>query len=161
LSCYTEVKFQDPVGKNKYEIFMNGPLRTGQNATYRAQGSVIQYCTDRTLVEYAGDQEFLPDGPLTLDDNLFAGQLKNLQFYFATYANPAFAVLRNCSNAYYAYRKSSIRHGATQPLKENYSTDLEIGQASIFIGDPIPMYSNVQGGYGILAAYTADTKPIR
>ena len=60
-----------------------------------------------------------------------------------------YAILRTTSYTYYNYRKYWIRHSNNQQIGNNIEDPLFMS----LIGDPVSMYSNVEGGYGIFAAY--------
>ncbi len=60
-----------------------------------------------------------------------------------------YAILRTTSRAYYNYRKSWIKHSNNQQNGNKIEEPLFM----TLIGDPSPMYSNVEGGYGIFAGY--------
>ncbi|MFA6482970.1 MAG: DUF4249 domain-containing protein [Bacteroidales bacterium] len=66
--------------------------------------------------------------------------------------NGTFLVLRSVSKTYYDFRKSWILHRRTQ----NRGAFNEEPLATILIGNPTPLYSNITNGYGIFAAYSQD-----
>ncbi len=56
---------------------------------------------------------------------------------------------RSCSSAYYQFRKSWTKHLYNQTLGQNLDDPIQL----LFFGDPVVMFSNVQGGYGVFAGY--------
>lgn len=68
---------------------------------------------------------------------------------FVPTLNEKYAVLRTTSQAYFNYRKYWIRHKNNQQTGNRIEDPLFIS----LVGDPVPMYTNVEGGYGIFAAY--------
>lgn len=60
-------------------------------------------------------------------------------------------IFHSVSEAYYEYRRSSNRHFYLQ----NTDTHLDDPISLLFIGSPIEMYSNIDGGYGIFAGYNS------
>ncbi|OUJ67410.1 DUF4249 family protein, partial [Hymenobacter crusticola] len=78
-----------------------------------------------------------------------AGGTRNGQVINPTLSGKLYLVLRSVSRSYYQYRKSWTRHLYNQGTKgEGY----DLNQL-LFLGDPSPMYSNVAGGYGVVAGY--------
>lgn len=75
------------------------------------------------------------------------GEFKNQ--FVPTDAEDKYAILRTTSFAYYNYRKGWIRHSNNQQTGSMVEEPLFM----TLVGDPTPMYSNVEGGYGIFAAY--------
>ncbi|WP_159517733.1 DUF4249 family protein [Sunxiuqinia indica] len=90
-----------------------------------------------------------PPGSLLFTDELFSGQTLTLDI-FSESSNPTI-VLKNVSRNYYEYRKSIISHLYNQNVERDDVYNL-------FKGDPVELYSNVQNGLGIYAAYTQDIK---
>jgi hypothetical protein len=95
-------------------------------------------------------------------DNLFDGQ----QYRMINKFNPVgatgtsqqavvptsderYAMLRTTSQAYFNYRKYWIRHSNNQQIGNQIEEPLFMS----LVGDPVTMYTNVEGGYGIFAAY--------
>lgn len=102
---------------------------------------------------------------LPFSDELFDGQTYTIKVNYiyptatATYNETEISmikdrrlivVLRAVSKDYYNYKKSLIIHQANQ-----YS-DFWDG-----IGQPVPMFGNIQNGYGIFAGYTTTTDTIK
>jgi hypothetical protein len=66
-------------------------------------------------------------------------------------AGDVYVVLRSVSRAYYQYRKSWTRHFYNQGTK---GPGGDLNQL-LFLGDPTRMYSNVNGGYGVMVGHAA------
>jgi len=65
--------------------------------------------------------------------------------------------LRSVSRAYYLFRKSWIRHTFNRgPSFTRFEIDYIYDTR--LIGDPVEMYSNIEGGLGIFASYVVDEK---
>ena len=61
----------------------------------------------------------------------------------------SYAILRTTTSVYYNYRKYWLRHSNNQQIGIRVEEPLFMS----LIGEPVPMYSNVENGYGIFAAY--------
>ncbi len=99
-------------------------------------------------------------------DNLFNGReytLNMKMFNEGTYhawlsepmvsgGNGDFFILRSVSRTYYDFRKSWLLHKRTR----NQGAFNEEPLATLLIGNPTSVISNVTNGYGILAAYVQD-----
>ncbi len=64
-------------------------------------------------------------------------------------AKDRYAILRTTTSVYYNYRKFWLRHSNNQQIGIRVEEPLFMS----LINSPIPMYSNVENGYGIFAAY--------
>lgn len=60
-----------------------------------------------------------------------------------------YAILRTTTSVYYNYRKFWLRHSNNQQIGIRVEEPIFMS----LIGEPVPMYSNVENGYGIFAAY--------
>lgn len=58
---------------------------------------------------------------------------------------------RKVSYAYYKYQKAWTRHRYTQPTSDRLDDIVRL----LFSSDPLPLYSNIEGGHGIFASYTS------
>lgn len=77
-----------------------------------------------------------------------SSQGKSKQAFLPT-SNEEYAVLRTTSRTYFNYRKYWIRHSNNQQT----AGPIEEPMFMTIMGDPVPMFNNVEGGYGIFAAY--------
>ena len=144
------VRFDDPVRTaNFYEI--SGYQET-QFLTLDARGNAALT---------AEDDSGLNPKPLVFSDKLFNGRSFELRASFLPHSRgggsggpttrPPRLVLRSISRAYYQYRKSWTRHLYNQGSKGD---TYDLNQL-LFLGDPSTMYSNVNGGYGVVVGYAA------
>ncbi len=157
------VRFDDPAQTpNFYEITAFQRERQGnqsQNFELDARGNAA--------LAAEGDAEFNP-GSLVFSDKLFNGQAFELRASFSPssrrgggilngvpfgprVAGDVYVVLRSVSRAYYQYRKSWTRHFYNQGTK---GPGGDLNQL-LFLGDPTRMYSNVNGGYGVMVGHAA------
>jgi hypothetical protein len=129
----------DPDRKNYYELVILDENNRLVN-TFHVSSPVI-------TVDNENDPN--PPGSLLFTDELFSGQTLTLEI-FSESSSPTI-VLKNVSRNYYEYRKSIISHLYNQNVERDDVYNL-------FKGDPVELYSNVQNGLGIFAAYTQDIK---
>ncbi|MET4074194.1 DUF4249 domain-containing protein [Hymenobacter sp. UYCo722] len=117
----------------------------------------------------AEDDSGLNSKSLVFSDKLFNGRSFELRASFLTHGHssggfnngqptgpttrPPRLVLRSISRAYYQYRKSWTRHLYNQGSKGD---TYDLNQL-LFLGDPSTMYSNVDGGYGVVVGYSAQS----
>ncbi len=156
-----EITIGDPPEKNFYELFFI--------YQYSPNEFHDNYIVNFQIEPVVADPVLRSDSELDywvftyiFTDNFFNGKnylMKNKflaavvggrftnQFVPIDYDN--YAILRTTSLTYYNYRKSWIRHSNNQQIGNKIEEPLFM----TLIGDPTPMYSNVEGGYGIFAAY--------
>lgn len=89
---------------------------------------------------------------LIFTDKMFDGKQCSVKIYFATQAYLDYnlkIIFRSVSKSYYKYKEKQFAY--------LFSLD-----SDIFFGmsEPISLYSNVTGGYGIFAGYSSDEKVI-
>ncbi|GAA4371779.1 hypothetical protein GCM10023186_00610 [Hymenobacter koreensis] len=93
-------------------------------------------------------------------DRLFRDQTAELRFQFnlGTLFGPRVEpartqplVLRTTSRAYYRFRKSWTRH------RYNQTTYADDPLQVLWQGEPVNLYTNVQGGYGVVACFAERT----
>ena len=111
----------------------------------------------------AEDESGLNPKSLVFSDRLFNGRRFELRASFLPHSHgggsggpttrPPRLVVRSVSRAYYQYRKSWTRHLYNQGSKGDTYDLTQL----LFLGDPSTMYSNVDGGYGVVVGYTAQT----
>jgi hypothetical protein len=65
------------------------------------------------------------------------------------YESGFFVVLRSASHSYYQYMKSWYRH----KLGKQVGNKVEAFALTPLLSDPVKMYSNIEGGYGIFTSY--------
>ena len=103
------------------------------------------------------NSEFTESAIIPFTDSFFNGQNYTVKlkykYPFASYSNGVpyiethnlLVPIYSTSKQYYKYRTKLIQH-----INNQYS-DVYFG-----IGDPVQMYTNIQGGYGIFAAYNSE-----
>lgn len=120
------------------------------------------------------DPSLLSDGDLSFNpstyycsDMLFNGNEKTLLlqkggsvflnfgtiFFDANYKR----CFKTCSAEYYQFRKSWTKHLFNQQNNDPLDDPIQL----LFFGDPVVLYSNVDGGYGVFAGYNAIQLPIK
>lgn len=158
-----EITIGDPPAHNYYELFFIYQYSPNEfNDNYHINFQIEPVIADPVL---RSDSE-LDYWVFTyiFSDNYFNGtnyRMKNKFLYAVqqgkftnqfvpTDAEDKYAILRTTSLAYYYYRKNWIRHSNNQQTGSMIEEPLFM----TLVGDPTPMYSNVEGGYGIFAAYS-------
>ena len=111
----------------------------------------------------AEDESSLNPKSLVFSDKLFNGRRFELRAAFLPHSRGGGSggpttraprlVLRSVSRAYYQYRKSWTRHLYNQGSKGDTYDLTQL----LFLGDPSTMYTNVDGGYGVVVGYTAQS----
>lgn len=145
-----ELSFTDPPGKNYYEISM------ATKPTF----FWLMKNTDPVLVSTS----LLDYNPKTLifNDNLFDGKATSIKVNYGVrdglfqkigngpgYQYPLSVSFRSVSEPYFLYKQKQIVY------LFSLESDILTGQP-----EPVQLYSNVEGGYGIFAGYSSDNKTI-
>jgi hypothetical protein len=106
-----------------------------------------------TVISREGDYDFYPETLLFTDMGI-DGLLYTLEVFFNNNSDSDYAQyileLRAISPEFYAYKKRLLRH------VENQYSNIWDG-----IGNPLPMYSNIESGYGIFAGYSSSFDTLR
>lgn len=156
-----EFEFSDALSKNYYELFFI-------QQTFPYQYDSLYWIYFQIGLEVAdpvlkSDSE-LDTNPYTyiFSDRYFNGKIYKMKnkfraavcggefkAAFAPTEKDNYVILRTTSLVYFNYRKYWIRHKYNQQEGDV----VEYPLFSIFIGTPVDMYSNVENGYGIFAAY--------
>ena len=153
-----ELEFTDKPGPNFYELSVIADYYV---AGFNYRHSVgFKYSTDPVLVS-TGLLDYYAES-IVFTDELFDGEQTSIKanYWIQTgempligegpeYGYILFVSLRSISESYYNYIRKQII----------YQYSLE---SNIFTGlpDPVHMYSNITGGYGIFAGYSSDNKTI-
>ncbi len=149
------IRFQDDMQKNYYELRLVLVDSTDEGAV-RLRQLLFSKTNDLSLLS-TGLIEFEP-ASIPFNDVLFNGQNYFLSTYYklpfgsssgSSYDTHNLIVQFNSvSYQYYRYARQMIMH------IRNQESDILEG-----IGDPVGMYTNIENGYGIFAAYNphADT----
>jgi hypothetical protein len=147
-----KVTFNDPAGIHNYYMF-------AMNLTYKEFDYVTQTFTGRKLTEnqYVSgneDDRFFRDeshyfgGKIVFDDLLFDGKEKQIDFDFFPYS-------------YYESDTVwlSVRLDQIDPSYFKYALSYEAMDRSGGnpFAEPVQVYSNVEGGFGLFAGCTADS----
>ncbi len=163
----TTLKFyDDPHQKNYYEIvFMDGKsFQIDYYFNDIAYGPLIK---DPILIN-EGDMDLLPT-TYFFSDEMFDGDTCELVLpkggrgFYNDYTGEYecndgnYIVLRTVSEEYYLYRKFWTRHLYNQ----QNSGDIQDPIAMLFQGQPVPMYTNVEQGLGVFAAYSQHKKYLK
>jgi len=149
----TKIEFDDPIeelnfyewGSNmfQYEISQetDPSLLSDGDLSYNPS---TYYCSDnlfngthKTVLLQKGGQVFLNFGTIFFD--------ANYQKCF-----------KSCSSEYYQFRKSWTKHLYNQQNNSSLDDPVQL----LFLGDPVTLYSNVIGGYGVFAGYNAIQLPV-
>jgi len=110
-----------------------------------------------------GILDFEPD-IFVFSDNLFNGKEieLNLNYYGGAkitdriYPAEAYIITQSISKEYYEFLLSWYKHKYNQNIEEHveYLTKDYDPVPLIFQGEPVELYSNIEGGYGIFAGYS-------
>ncbi len=117
--------------------------------------------TDQSILSDS-ELDFLPT-TYFFSDVLFNGQLKKLRLvgggkgvfsfggslFYDEFYKHNFKIV---SEEYYKFRKSWTKHVFNQNTDLHYDDPITL----LFLGDPIEMYTNVQGGYGVFAGFNQE-----
>lgn len=153
-----ELGFTDKSGRDFYELSIAADYYVA-GFNYRHNVG-FKYSTDPVLVS-TGLLDYYAES-IVFTDELFDGEQTSIKanYWIQTgempligggpeYGYILFVSLRSISESYYNYIRKQII----------YRYNLE---SNIFTGlpDPVQMYSNITGGYGIFAGYSSDNKTI-
>jgi hypothetical protein len=153
-----ELGFTDKPGPDYYELSIIAEYYV--DIDLRRQNVGFKYSTDPVLVS-TGLLDYYSES-IVFTDELFDGEQTSIKanYWIQTgempligegpeYSYLLFVSFRSISESYYNYIRKQII----------YQYSLE---SSIFTGlpDPVHMYSNINGGYGIFAGYSSDNKTI-
>jgi hypothetical protein len=149
-STSVEIKFlDDPNKSNYYEPAFNRYIFEESKET------------DQSILSDS-ELDFLPT-TYFFSDQLFNGKLKKLRlvgggkivlFAYGTLFYDEFYKhnFKIVSEEYYNFRKSWTKHVFNQNTDLHYDDPITL----LFLGDPIEMYTNVQGGYGVFAGFNQE-----
>ncbi len=145
-----EFSFNDPPGKNYYEIEMD----------VNPYFLWFMNNTDPSIVA-TGLLDYEPK-TLIFNDNLFEGRAASVKVFYAVegYIFPRIGkgpeyqynlniLFRSVSESYYQYKQKQIVY------LFSLKSDIFTGQP-----EPVQLFSSINGGYGIFAGYTSDDRTI-
>jgi len=141
-----KLDFQDLAGPTFYEVELTATdIISNYNWRPWFKKNSDPIITSTGLLDYN-------PGTLIFTDKMFDGKHCSVKIYFAfdwDRNNNIKITFRSISESYYKYKEKQFA----------YLFSLE---NDIFSGmsEPINLYSNITGGYGIFAGYTSDEKPI-
>jgi hypothetical protein len=141
-----KLDFQDFDGPTFYEVELSAKYIIDNNGT-----SIWFMKNSDPIITSTGLLDYNPK-TLIFNDKMFDGKHCSVKIYYATqsYADYNLKItFRSVSESYYKYKERQLA----------YLFSLE---NDIFSGmsEPINLYSNITGGYGIFAGYSSDEKVI-
>lgn len=141
-----KLDFQDSPGPSFYEVELSAKYIKDNNGT-----SIWFMKNSDPIITSTGLLDYNPR-TLIFTDKMFDGKHCSVKIYFATQAYAGYNLkisFRSVSESYYKYREKQVAY--------LFSLD-----ADIFTGmsEPINLYSNIKGGFGIFAGYSSDEKVI-
>lgn len=150
LSAITFVLEDDPE-QNFYEILCVLTTKETPNSRSRTEITPLGgLLPDRFVDEYT-------QGLGLLTDDLFNGKDHQVTLYFFTgdigsragvpisdEIESLLLVVRSCDPSYYQYRKNVDAH-----------IDIQENDAPLFPAEPLPVFSNIDGGFGIWGSYVS------
>jgi hypothetical protein len=150
-----EIEFTDnSFQKNYYEISL---FKLYELNNEIATDEAYLFSSD-PVIEAEGLTDYYPSS-IILSDTLINGQNYKLKInYYPPYWSTGEVVdnkykviihFRSISENYYKYKKALIVH--------EYNQDGDIWDG---LGNPVPMFTNIEGGYGIFAGYIVDIDTI-
>ncbi|MCF8224131.1 MAG: DUF4249 domain-containing protein [Bacteroidales bacterium] len=147
--------FQDFTGPDFYEIELAGiDTARNDNIPVSSQNQNVPIWFDKNSDPVITSTGLLDYNPRTLifTDKLFDGEHCSVRVYFYTQWYRDYnlkIILRSVSESYYKYREKQFAY--------LFSLDHDIFSG---MSEPVKLYSNITGGYGIFAGYSSDEKVI-
>jgi hypothetical protein len=144
------IAWDDPVGSNYYELYLIG------------LGSFFQYGPlEDPVLQQECDLSFYPSS-FVFSDKQFEGETYTMKLRYGWHTKLT-VVLRNVSEEYYHFKKSWHRHVWLQNNSLNVDKILEDYNLFplLFQGDPVPLFSNFNNGFGIFAGFNEDRRPLK
>jgi hypothetical protein len=157
----------DPDIENFYEVIIF--IKTFNNLTnsyyYFYENDLNYVLTPDKIVQNEGDWDYSPT-TIFFSDKLFNGKKQQLAFsiaggyitpdgiWISPLAEDGYILLRCISKEYYLYRKYYTRHAYNANIHSDGIQNL------LFTGEPLDMYSNIDGGLGVVAAFSSTTSKI-
>lgn len=140
-----------PEQENYYEILIYSSYYNeySQKYWYNYESTYWTIYEPDIVIQNEGDWDFIPT-TLFFSDELFNGEFNN--FSFITHSgDESYILLRSISKEYYYYRKYYTRHAFNAQLHTDGIHNL------LFAGEPLDMYTNINGGLGVCASYSSTT----
>jgi hypothetical protein len=168
---YGQLSFEirdNPNVENFYEVLIFTRTQNDLTNTF-----YYQYYNDPNyiilpdkVVQNEGDWDYSPT-TLFFSDQLFNGKKQQISFSIASgygiindvwtsnLEENGYVLLRSISKEYYLYRKFYTRHSFNSQIHSDGIRNL------LFTGEPLDMYTNVEGGLGIVAAFSSTINKIK
>lgn len=157
----------DPVIENFYEVIIFTKTYSDLTNTYRYsyKNDPAYVLVPDKIVQNEGDWDYSPT-TLFFSDKLFNGKKQQFAFsiaegygivngiWISPLVKDGYILLRSISKEYYLYRKYYTRHAYNASINSDGIQNL------LFTGEPLDMYSNVDGGLGVVAAFSSTTSKI-
>ena len=144
-----------PEIENYYEILIYTRDENIYSGEYRYYYYIDDYDIFKpdNIIQNEGDWDFLPT-TLFFSDKLFNGKVNEFSFVIAGVGDIGYISLRSISKEYYCYRKYYTRHAFNAQLHTDGIHNL------LFSGEPLDMYTNINGGLGVCASYSSTSTKI-
>jgi hypothetical protein len=142
-----KLDFQDPSGPNFYEVKLEA-----EDVNYINDMGLWFMKNSDPVITSTGLLDYNP-GTLIFTDKMFDGKLSSVKIYYGLQSGFGDYYLkitfRSISESYFKYKEKQFPYLFSQ-------------QNDIFTGmsEPVQLYSNIPGGYGIFAGYSTDEKVI-
>jgi hypothetical protein len=169
---YGELTFtidDDPEIENFYEVIIY--IKTYSDLTntyyYSYKNDANYVLTPDKIVQNEGDWDYSPTS-IFFSDQLFHGKSQQLAFsitpgsyshvddvWITDMEKDGYVLLRSISKEYYMYRKYYTRHAYNANIQSDGIQNL------LFTGEPLDMYTNINGGLGVVAAFSSTTSKIK
>jgi len=164
------IEFDDPADeKNYYELIFYTKRITYDHWDLQDSVTIInnynEVKTDDPIIKAEGDMDYKPSS-IFFSDELFNGKSQKMTFNIYTYGGgilygvtdfdskaDKIAELRSISFSYYQYLKKWTRHLYNQGISLSIQDSEEL-RNFLFTGEPVNMFSNVQGGNGVFAGFS-------
>src|SRR4030042_2144293 len=141
-----KLDFEDLPGPSFYEVELSAKYIIDNNGT-----SIWFMKNSDPIITSTGLLDYNPK-TLIFNDKMFDGKHCSVKIYYATQAYADYnlkIIFRSVSESYYKYKERQVAY--------LYSLENDIFNG---MSEPINLYSNITGGYGIFAGYSKDEKII-
>lgn len=161
----------DPTVENFYEVIIF--TKTYSDLTnsyyYFYKNDPFYVLVPDAIVQNEGDWDYAPTS-IFFSDKLFNGKKQEFAFSVAggvsfdgvitegmkiDLEDDGYVMLRSISREYYLYRKYYTRHAYNANIHSDGIRNL------LFTGEPLDMYTNVDGGLGVVASFSSTTSKIK
>ncbi len=128
------LSFDDPSGNDYYQllVYENSPFSPPYTIGFSSSNPIFQ---DE---DGFGESEWYYNNEAFFTDELFEGDRATFDIDFYTSSNDVKIQLLRCSREFYLYQKSVIEYQRT---------------SGDFFAQPVQIFSNVEGGIGVVGAY--------